>query len=1080
MGRSRKILRVVTRLRRRRLAVVAASASACVVALAAVVALLALGLSALWGWRPAAVGAGAFGAAAAYFIWRRLGRRLVAQARLSGAMGEAEAREPSLRRRLASAYYVAAAADEDRGTSPELAEAFVSDVEGQVPGALNAPLARRYRYGPFALLLAALVAWLVVGLAAPGFLGGFFATWAGASPADRGLIAAVSPGDVRVGVGATITVEATLRRDFAGEGAVVVERGGAASRTPMELRGLRRLAATVKAGAEDFRYYVVAGGEKSRRFKVTVMPPPSFGELRVAVTPPAYAGLPARALPPGEGDVRALAGATVRLEVEVEGADAVELEAPDQVREGLTREGDLYAGKFVVGRAGVYRLKATSPWGSATTPHFEVAVEPDYPPEVTVVEPARDLIISDTARSPRLRFLCADDFGLGDVRVVYYNETTGQRLAGTVGSGAGRAELEGDVDLIPPGFELFPGDVVSYYVEAFDNDVVNGPKAGRSATYRFRFPTAAEMFEQVSEEMAEGLSDLTALREQARRLREQLKETGSGAKAQTPSRPELRGLVGEQERLRRELTKAAERLEAMLERAQDNVISPELAAKIFEANRLLNDMLDEQSKEALRKLSEALREVDPARVRELMEQVKLDQGELERSLERVIDILKEGQREELLRNLAARAEELAERQKDVVERIEAADAARQQLELARDVPAFGDDVRESADAFDEAAPKVAAELRKIAEKFAEGRAPRAAEKAARELARGEIGKATAEGKVSQEELEELAAELRELSARYREGKRRALLAEMDRAIERVLAASHRTEALAAEVGGGDVGPAFAGRQESVAAEVGSISEAARAAAEKSLLVPTAVSEALADVGEEMEAGARNYELGNLRAAAEANVRALVGLNVIAAALLEARANVAAAASSVGLSEMIEQMKALAEGQRQIIGQGKSLFSLMPGMSPSELQLALERLAAEQALIRRGLEELARRGRASRGERAGDLGGLAREMEELERELEAGRLDERIIEKQEKLLERMLSSTRALRVQGRSSRRRSEPAKDYAGPTVAPLPGRLTAPRPEAAPASGPPAAGYVPADLRDALSEYYRRLAGGE
>ena len=1078
MDRSRKIVRAVTRLRRRRLAVVVASASACVVALAAAAALLALGLSALWGWWSAAC-AGALATAAAYFLWRRLGRRLVAQARLSGAMGEAEAREPTLRRRLAAAYYIAAAADEDRGTSPELAEAFVSDVERRVPAALNAPLARRYRYGPFALLLAALAAWLIVAVVAPGFLGGVFAAWAGASPSGRGLIGAVKPGDVRVGVGATITVEATLGRDFAAEGAVVVEQGGVVSRTPMELKGLRGLAATVKAGAEDFRYYVVAGAEKSRRFKVTVMPPPAFGELRVAVTPPAYAGLPARALPPGEGDVRALAGATVRLEVKVEGAEAVELEAPDQVREELAREGDLYAGKFVVGRAGFYRLKATSPWGSATTPRFGVEVEPDNPPEVTVVEPARDLIISDTARSPRLRFLCADDFGLGDVRVVYYNENTGQRLAGAVGSGAGRAELEGDVDLIPPAFDLFPGDVVSYYVEAFDNDVVNGPKAGRSATYRFRFPTAAEMFEQVSKEMAEGLSDLTALREQARRLREQLKEAGSGAKAQTPSRPELRELAAEQERLRRELTEAAERLEALLERAQDSVISPELAAKIVEANRLLNEVLDEQSKEALRKLSEALREVDPARVRELMEQVKIEQAELERSLERVIDILKEAQREELLRNLAARAEELAERQRDVVGRLEAADAARQQLELARDVPAFGDDVRESADAFDEVAPEIAAELRKIAEEFAEGRARRAAENAARELARGEIGRAGGEGKVSQEELEELAAALRELSTRYREGKRRALLAEMDRAIERVLAASHRTEALAAELGG-DVGPAFAGRQESVAGEVGSISEAARAAAEKSLLVPTAVSEALADVGEEMEAGARNYELGNLRAAAEADVRALAGLNVIAAALLEARGNVAAAASSMGLAEMIEQMKALAEGQRQVNRQGKSLFSLMPGMSPSELQLALERLAAEQALIRRGLEELARRGRGSRGERAGDLGGLAEDMEELERELEAGRLDERIIEKQEKLLERMLSSTRALRVQGRSSRRRSEPAKDYVPPTVAPLPGRLTAPRPEAAPASGPPAEGYVPADLRDALSDYYRRLAGGE
>ena len=1079
MVEPRKIIRIVARLRQGRLAAVVAGAAACVGAWAATVALVAAALSAPLGWGAAAACAAVPAAAAAYALWRFWGRGLVALARLSGAVRAAEARVPALRRRLGSAYYVARGAGVERGTSPELADAFVRDVERSAPEGLRAPLPPRFRYLPFGLLSGALAAWLAVGLAAPGFLGDRLTALAEASPAGGGLIASVSPGDARVGVGAAVAVEATLREDFGGAAAVVVERGGAASETPMESRGARKLAAVVDAGAEDFRYYVVAGGEKSRRFKVEVVPPPSFGELRITVTPPPYAGLPARALPPGEGYVRSLAGSRIGINVAAEGADAVEVEAPGDVRERLEREGDNYTGGFTVTRAGVYRLKAASRWGSAATPYFGVDVEPDTPPEVVVVEPARDLIITDTARSPRLRFTCADDFGLGAVRVVYYDEATGQRLTGEVGSGAGRTELEGEVDLIPPGLELFPGDVVTYYVEAFDNDVVNGPKAGRSATYRFRFPSAAEMFEQVNEEMTAGVSDLEGLRAQTRRLREQLRDAAAG-KGDTPSRHEVRELAAEHERLRRELLEATERLEAMLERAEDNVISPELASKMLEARRLLNEALDEESKEALRKLSEALREVDPERIRELMEQVKLDQAEIERRLERVIDILKEARREELLRNLALCAEELADRQRDVAERLEDADAARRQRELAADIPALAADVEEAAQTFDEVDAEVAARLRELAKELAEGRGRRAAEDAADDLARGDPAGAAEGAETSQSELEDAAAALRDLAERYREGKRRALLADMDRAIERVLAASHRAEALAAELAAGNAGAGFTGRQKGLAAEVGSIAKEAAAAAAKSLLVPTAVGEALGDIGDEVEAGAKNYELGNLRAAAEADVRALAGLNVVAAALLEARANVAAAGSSMGLAEMIERMKALAGAQGQVNRQGKSLFSMMPGMSPSELQLALERLAAEQALIRRGLEKLANEGRGRGAEKAGDLGGLAKDMEELERELEAGRWDERLVEKQEKLLERMLSSTRALRVQGRSSRRRAEAAREYGAPTVAPLPGRLTAPRAEAGPASGPPAAGYVPADLRGAAADYYRRLAGGE
>ncbi|UCH77957.1 MAG: hypothetical protein JSU81_09570 [Candidatus Coatesbacteria bacterium] len=1070
----------MARFRRRRLAAAAAAGAAALLAWAAATTLLAFAASAGAGWVAAGAAALVFGTAAAWVLWRLLGRNLLCYASLGEGFREAENRLPPLRRRLASAYYlVASPPPPGRGISPRLTEAFVAGVERRLPDRLRAPLAGRTRYLSAAVLAAAAAAWAIVSLAAPGFLGGRVASLAEATPAPGRLLLSVSPGDTRVGVNRLLEVEATLSRDFAGEVGIVVERGGSPIKEAMEPSEGRRWAAHLPAGADDFTYYVVAGAERSRRFEVVVVPPPTFGVLRVSVTPPAYAGLPSRELPPGEGDLAALAGAAVRLEVDVAGATAVAVEFPGG-KAALKEEGKRYAGAFVVGEPGSYRLRASSPWGEAATPYYRLAVLPDAPPEVTVTEPARDVVIADTARSPRLRFACRDDFGLGDIRVVYYNEVTGQRLVGEVGSGGGRAELEADVDLIPPELELFPGDVIAYYVEAFDRDDVNGPKAGRSATYRFRFPTTAEFFERMSEEMTSGVSDLEGLRTQARRLQERLRQATPPGQSDSASRPELRELVQEQERLRRELLEASERLEEMLACAEDDLFSPELAAKIFEANRLLNEALDEESKEALRKLSEALREVDPERVRELMEQAKLDQAELERNLARVIDILKEAQREELLRNLAAWAEDLAARQREVVAEVDSPEALSRQREVVRDVEALAEAVEEAAAAFEEADAEVAAELRKVAEELAAGEAPRAAERAARALSEADLAAASAAGEVSAEELEATAAALEELARRYREGRRNQLLADLDRTVERVLTASHRTEALVAELAGGEAAGKLAGRHHDLAGEVGRIGEEARAAAEKSLLVSPAFGAALAEIGAELEAGARNYELGQVRAAAESGLRALAGLNVVAAALLEARANVAAAGSSLGLAEMIERMKALAEGQRGVNEQGRSLLSQQPGLAPSPLAQALERLAAEQALIRQGLERLAREGRGRGSETAGNLGGLAEEMEEIERELEAGRLDERLIERQEKLLERMLASTRALRVQGRSSRRRAEPAREYGPPTVAPLPGRLTAPRRAEGPASAPPRPGYVPAELRDPVSEYYRRLAGGE
>jgi hypothetical protein len=103
MGNPRKIIGAVVRLKRRRLVAAAAAGGAGVAAVAAAAALFALASSALWGWAAAAFLAVAATGGALYAFWRLWGRGLVARSRLAGALAAAEARAPSLRRRLGSA-----------------------------------------------------------------------------------------------------------------------------------------------------------------------------------------------------------------------------------------------------------------------------------------------------------------------------------------------------------------------------------------------------------------------------------------------------------------------------------------------------------------------------------------------------------------------------------------------------------------------------------------------------------------------------------------------------------------------------------------------------------------------------------------------------------------------------------------------------------------------------------------------------------------------------------------------------------------------------------------------------------------
>ena len=91
---------------------------------------------------------------------------------------------------------------------------------------------------------------------------------------------------------------------------------------------------------------------------------------------------------------------------------------------------------------------------------------------------------------------------------------------------------------------------------------------------------------------------------------------------------------------------------------------------------------------------------------------------------------------------------------------------------------------------------------------------------------------------------------------------------------------------------------------------------------------------------------------------------------------------------------------------------------------------MARLAAEQ----RRMEELARQiADESRGtnELLGALDDLAGRMEEIARELDEGRLDEDLVERQERIITRLLDSQRSMRERDFKRERRSAPGGDEA-------------------------------------------------
>ncbi|MFZ9887592.1 MAG: DUF4175 family protein [Myxococcota bacterium] len=214
---------------------------------------------------------------------------------------------------------------------------------------------------------------------------------------------------------------------------------------------------------------------------------PLVTDLQLTLRFPAYMGRDDVRLEGASGDISAPRG----TEVTVDGrSDRPVREASlllgDQAL-GLVVEGERrLRGRFVIDREGSYRFRLLDSSGDTLLDPVarRITLVADEVPEVTLEAPVEDRVVQ-LEENIELLFQATDDYGVTRARLVIHRQGTGAAPFHkdlTVVEERGRLEVRerGSFTIAETGARA--GDKLSVYVEAFDNDTVSGPKAGRSPT----------------------------------------------------------------------------------------------------------------------------------------------------------------------------------------------------------------------------------------------------------------------------------------------------------------------------------------------------------------------------------------------------------------------------------------------------------------------------------------------------------------------------------------------------------------------------------------------------------------------
>lgn len=903
----------------------------------------------------------------------------------------------------------------------------------------------------------------------------------------------VAPGDAEAVKGETLTLTAHTTARVQPEVTFHLREEGQenfdAVRTAQDSSGEYR--STVQGLRNSFDYYAEAKGYRSRYFRIEVVDRPFIRSMRVQLTFPSYTKLPPRYLDDNVGDVTAIAGTRISLDMTLNKEIAkAALVFADSQEVAVTVDGTRAKTGFTLRREGSYHIALRDAGGitNANPIEYALKVVPDMAPTVDILEPGMNTNLDESMRLAMVMGI-GDDFGFSKLVLKYrlaasrYEKPQEQYSSIVIPLPSSRG-LQMEVPFIwnLTALNIVPEDVINYYVEIYDNDNVNGPKVGRSQVYSLRLPSLEEVFARADAEQEKAVDDLEKtllaaedVQKELNKLQQEMKQQNA-EKLDWQQQKKLEELMKRQEQMVKDVQKVNEQLsELKQDMEKQNMVSEETMKKYEELQQLMKEVDAPELREMQKKMNEMMQQMSPEQMKKALENFQFNEETFRKSIERSIDLLKRLQIEQKVDELTKRAEEMAKQQEDLAERTENADPkdqaeldrlAQEQREMQKQADAMQREMKELQQKMEEFPKEMPLdEMREAMAEMNLSQMQQQMNDAAGQCQGGNCKGASQKQKKTAEQMRKMQKKMEQVKKKLNENMQQMVQRAFQKALKEVLEMSKRQEDLKNTVQQlPQNSPQYREamrEQQQLMEQLNQTGNELMELAKKTFAVDKEMAKHLGGAMQQMKQAMESMQNRDQRAGGDQQGGAMSELNEAAKQIAQSMKQSSQSGSSQGGS-MMQQLRQMAQQQMDI---NQNMPSPTPGGSSERERQEMQRMLTQQRAVQKTLQELNEEAkRSEEGKKLlGDLDRIAEDMQEVVRDMQQNNVNPNTLQKQERILSRMLDASRSMRERDWEKKRRSRTGDDVARRSPGQIDPNLMDPR------------DGIRSDLRRAVNEGYAR-----
>jgi hypothetical protein len=584
---------------------------------------------------------------------------------------------------------------------------------------------------------------------------------------------------------------------------------------------------------------------------------------------------------------------------------------------------------------------------------------------------------------------------------------------------------------------------LSYYLEVWDNDGVNGSKSTRTTTLSFALPEQNQINEIISKSEEAAQKDIDDALEQASELEKNIKEAKENLKGKKElswqEENKLKDIIEKKKAINDAIEKLREQnKKSNLQKDRFTEQQERIKEKAEQLQKLMDDLLDDETKKLYEELQKLLEEnKDVSDIQEKLSKLDNKEKNLEKELERALELYKRLQLEQkieeaidALEKASEDQESLSEQTKDKSTNLE--DIEKQQEEISSETGDTKKNLEELNDLNQELKnPESIPDFKEDLDKIEETN-----ENINEELEKGKRKKAAEQQKKAAEQMKQLAEKMQQMQGGMQMEMMQENLDHLRDVVHSLIKLSFDQESLMDNFRSIDQSdPRFvelSQTQIKLKDDAKILEDSLLSLANRVFQISSFVTREVSDMNQYMDESSVAIKERQKGQAVSKQQFAMTSMNNLALLLDDV------------LQQMQQQMADAMGKPKPGDKKGKD----QPGMSQLQQQLndkindlkkgnktgrelseELGKLAAEQEQLRKALEQFQDNPNGEQGD-GGSINDIIQKMEETEIDLVNKNITSETIKRQEEILTRLLQSEDAMREQEKDEQREGEQAKNY--------------------------------------------------